>query len=162
MKRDQSKKITIARFSGPKAVLGIVIGLSLVIACLAYTFYSPDGELISSIRAHGVVWLYLLPLCWLCGAVLIILFAALMRQMLFDDLRAIWIEGGAVIYLDKRWFSVACAEIHDIHLGTFGRMKFRGIVLELGNGTSKSIPLGIVGEPGATVVARLHETIHQS
>jgi hypothetical protein len=96
---------------------------------------------------------------WLFGLFLIWILIVLLKRVLFDAGRALWIENGKIIFLHKWNISVACSEVAQIKTGIYGRFHRAGIFLNLRNGTRKVIPTGSLKESEDLIVARLKENL---
>jgi len=150
-------RTVIAHFALPVTLFGNGVLTCAIVGGLGFTVYSPDENLARHILSHGPFLLGVFAIAWLCGVLLLMLLYAQVRQILFDNGVAVWIEGGAVFYLDRRWFSVNYDEITTIEAGSYGRGGFKGVIFQLKDGRKKSIPLGILRESGAIIIERLRE-----
>lgn len=82
-----------------------------------------------------------------------ILYAGI-RQVLFDGRRAIWVQDGDVIYLDRRYFCVACANIAAMTMAYNNRNQ-EGIEMTLKDGTKKFLLTGGLTVDGDDVLTSL-------
>jgi hypothetical protein len=94
-----------------------------------------------------------------CGAALSILLIATIIQLILSHGRAIWIDSGELIYLNRFFFVVDCGEIEAFSEGRTGMFRQRQIFVTLRDGSKKGIPAGALAEPLDVVVAKLSSVI---
>jgi hypothetical protein len=83
----------------------------------------------------------------------------LVKRVVMDDCRGVWIENGSLIVFHKWYFSVSCSKIADVWSGTSEVSGRPAINLRLRDGKKKWIlTWGLVEEDGV-VIARLKEAI---
>ena len=81
----------------------------------------------------------------------------IMKRVLFENCKALWMDKGKIIFLHKWNFSAASKDIMSITVGTYGRFNRTGIFLLTRDGTKKIVPIGSLEEPDSVVIARLKE-----
>jgi len=149
------KKTILAHFSATKslsfgAITAIVI--SSIMGVVAYSAVLLVLGRAGYWQSHFGYWLFLSIGIWSFDSALLLLLAALFRQLIFANKEAVWIEGDKLLYLDKRWFAVPLNDIESFAIGSYGRFNLPGVVLELREGAKKSIPLGPLYEAGEVVI----------
>lgn len=111
---------------------------------LTYPVDHPDGA------GHLLVaWAGSLYFCFLVPYVL--------KSLIFESGRALWIERGKLIFLNRRFLSANCDEIEKL---SFSRDK-RGelIVVHLKNGQRKVFPTASLEESGEAIMYQLTDLL---
>jgi hypothetical protein len=93
------------------------------------------------------------------GTALSALLIATIVQLILNHGRAIWIESGELIYLNRLFFVVDCAEIEAFSEGRSGMFQERQIFVTLKDGSKKGMPAGAFTEPVDVVIAKLNSVI---
>jgi hypothetical protein len=88
-----------------------------------------------------------------------LMFAVVLKRVLLDGCRALWIEVGNIVFLHKWNISIAIDAVEDISIGTFGRFEKPAILFRLKSGTTRAIPTGSFREDPTAIVERLKGNI---
>lgn len=131
----------------------------LMAAVLISGWYSPKEDFISHIFHHGIYRPYATIVG--TGFFLILLPRLLMvlNQVLFDHMRAVWIEDNCLVYLNKRHFMVRGIDISSISVEPFGRYKQTGITVRLKNGGQRILPTGTLSERADVILDRIKASL---
>jgi hypothetical protein len=93
----------------------------------------------------SIFYVLLLPLLW-----------KILRQMVFDGRRVIWIEDGCLVYLGPDYLTVPCSDISTLSLSYNSRNQ-EGVELVLSDGNKKFLPTGGLASSGDVIGKRLRE-----
>jgi hypothetical protein len=148
----------IAHFRPRKAWGGIFVMMLCVLFVPYMTFVSFSGHLIQ--RLEGRPFLFpLLVSMWASALIVLAMCATMVRRMLFNHGRALWLQGGTLIYIHRLFFSVQCAEISRFSKGTTGRMNGDAIIIQLRSGGTKDLPTGSLLELRDQVIHKLNAAL---
>src|SRR5215471_16401706 len=153
--------MVIARFSKLKAGSLSIGGIAIIPLLVAATLYHPRGtSLIDYIESRGEFWLVALPVGWLGLAAALLLFLAILYQLIFAQGKAVWIDGSTIIFLNSWFRAIRQNDIKNVTAVRLGFWKLPAIVLTLRSGKIKSIPTGLLEEPTEVVLSRIHDQCH--
>jgi len=155
---------TIAHFSKLRALAFVIGGLLLVAIVLAVTLRHPaEISLIDYLAAKDVYVLPMVVIGWLAVSLLTVRLLLILRQILFEQARAIWIENGRVHYMNTRLDTVfrklPLDRIESVKIEPMGRMRPLGIVMKLKAGDRRAVPIWILAESGDVVLDRLNRNL---
>ena len=155
----QKMKTIIASYQKSKVWPRMLLFL-VVVALLPYaTFWSYGGHFISRLQLHGSFWISAIILAWLLGFLTLLIGLLLIRQLVFRNGVAVWIDNGALIVLHRWLFSADCDQIERLSCGVSGITRQRAIFLHMRDGSQKVILAGGLSESCATIVSRLNAEI---
>ncbi|MEI9988953.1 MAG: hypothetical protein WDM86_02840 [Rhizomicrobium sp.] len=130
----------------------------LVLMLVPYaTFWSYGGHLVSRALAspRGVFVIPAIAFGWIAGFFVFLVIAAVLKQLLYCEGRAVWIEQGMLIFV-RRWiFSVRCEEIAKVSNSANGQ----AVVVHLRDGGEKTFPVGSLKESPAEIIDRLADVL---
>ena len=122
--------------------------------------FSDHGHFVESLRSRGGIWFPLLIAsipALLYAAWLEVLFA---NQTIFDERRALWIEKGELVFLNRFYFRRYCADIADVIAGNDARQR-KVIVVSMIDGSQKAIPCGAFKEEPSQVILKLKASLSE-
>lgn len=159
-KLDIKGRQAIAHFRSVKTFFYSILIITVIVAALYEVALHPYGldfgPRVNLGPAYILLELILIP------PVLWLLVIALMyvRQIVGDGSLALWVEGADLIFVNKRVYKLALAEITGVHTGVIAgsRLKQKGIVIERKDG-SRRIPIGILREPATTIIDGINAAI---
>jgi hypothetical protein len=150
--------VMIAHYRRVSVLSRTIAGVFVIAILYAVSLYS--------VREAGTVFFARRPLLlpificgWSLGLFLFYIMAIVTKRVLFENGKALWMEGGQVIFLHKWNFAVACRDIVNVTIGTYGRFSRTGIFLWMRDGTKKVVPTGSLAEPQGVIISRLKECI---
>ena len=118
---ERKMRTVIAHYLGVRT-LSVAILLLLLPAFIAVvTFYGPHSS-----GFLGRLWLPTMVMGWVCGFVLLLLDLTLIRRVVLDGKRAIWVENGKVVQMHPWYFAANCKDIADVSPGVFGECTLGG------------------------------------
>jgi hypothetical protein len=151
-------KHTIASFKRLRIAFLAFFILLLIILLYSTTLHIKHDFSIVSVLYRAQIWL---PIVWASIILLTLLESFLVWQIIFDNSRAVWVEDGALIYLNRCFLRVPLAKIVAISMGTFGRYNQPGIIIIHEGGGRRVIPVANFSERGDIILNRLHESVNQ-
>lgn len=154
-----SSTIPIASFNA-RFVLPRMITLgAMMIAVDTFFLASVKGETFNHlmITAPFLVIPELFSFIFVAFSILFIVVAV--KRMLFEHGKAIWVEGGRVIFFHRRAVSVPCQAIAEVRVGVFGKPEKAAIIIRRRNGGDTIIPALALQEPADVVLARLKSAL---
>ena len=150
-------KLTLATYQKSFAWLGAALIICVVALPPYATFWFDEGRLLNRLRAHGELWIVAIAIAWVLDAITFLILVAYIRQLLFDRYRALWIEDGELIGLNRLVFRVP---LRDIKQAVASRDKslFRrsAIALQMYDGSEKLFLTGGLSESCDAIVTRFN------
>lgn len=153
--------IPIAHYRRSKLSLRLAVG-ALAVALLVYiTFWGYGGHLLSTIsRSPNASFLFpLLATAWFAGAATSVTIAIKLRQLIFGNGVAVWIDQGELIFMRSWYVRVPCKEIVRAERGTLQTSIFtkdEAVVLSLRSGDTRTFPTSSLIEPCGAIVAAVN------
>jgi hypothetical protein len=144
--------------------LPILTFLLLVTAVGVSAWYSPNESVTANLFHHGIVRPYFMIGGTLSYIVMLPKIFAFIRQLVFDRMRAIWIEDGSLIYMNAQFFKIdvsdiAAIDVESFSVGTFIHIDESGVLLRLKNGGRKIFPTGALSESADVISRRLIQSL---
>lgn len=96
---------------------------------------------------------------WVGGLVCFWFAFTVLKRVVFENGRAVWVENGTLVFLHRWALSARCREIDAISSGRYGRFDRLDIFLQMKDGTQKIIPAESMTEPSDLIIARIKEAI---
>jgi len=134
--------------------------LLLVMGGYVYlTAYVIISDIHGTLPPEKKIWLPILAFGFIGGIVLLRLWFAAIRQLLFQKGAALWINGTAVVFLTPWYFSVDCEDIISLSETTYGPLGAKGVAVRTRNGVAKVVPLGPLAESSAVIMRKLQDEL---
>jgi hypothetical protein len=143
----------------PRKLYRTILG-ALVAEVVAFYFFVvfDGGQLAFHIYAKfGWASLPTLALGCFAPLSLLLLTVLFIRQSIFDDLRALWVENGRLVYVYRYYISAKLQQVKRISPVTYGKYDREGIEIERYTGRARIIPTRALKEPRAEILARLQD-----
>jgi hypothetical protein len=151
--------VTIAHYQKANIFLRTLAFVTFLILLNALTLYLPGGESVRHFLARRPLLFPIFISAWIGGLFVLWFAAVIIKRIVFESGRAIWIETGTLIYLHRWNFSVACRDIAEISSGTSERSGRPCIFLRSRDGARKVLLTGLLMEPDDVIIARIKENI---
>jgi hypothetical protein len=156
--------ITVAHYRLLKAWTQATFSLVVILLPAYFTFVFHNGDLIPGLMRppHQGFLIPIVGLAWFADIFLVMRFVPLIKQLVFDNARAVWIENGILVFVRPWIFSVNCNDIVRVTPGIRkeGLNRFQAVVLALRNGETQSFPTGSLKESREAIIAKLNEVLH--
>ncbi len=155
---DNISRDVIAKYASSKAIISLLF-LFGIYPILAASWYSPTEPILYHVIHHGIFRAYATIVGSIFALILLPMLLRALWQVLFDGLRAIWIVNGTLVYMNRHFFSVKCAEIISVSTGLIDRYGQIGLILRLRSGQEKLLPARLLSEPANVIADRLKDKL---
>jgi len=141
-------------------VLWRVLSFEFVVLVLAtLSVRQPLAEGFATFFATRPLLMPLLLTSWALGIVFMWMLSVVLKRVLFDACKAVWIEGESIVYIHRWNMFIARSRVSQICLGTYGRFERHGVILTLRDGTRRVIPTGSLRENESEILATLQKAM---
>jgi hypothetical protein len=151
--------VTIAHYRRGNTLLRMLIFFLMVVVISAFSIAAHEGQSIQQqLAAHpltaALFFVGLFGMLFGVGVMFLVV-----KRILIDGGRALWIDDGVLIFLHRWNISVRLADVLGMSDGNFGRFNRRGVRFRLKHGREKTIPMDAFSEPAEQIISQIRENL---
>lgn len=158
MSSGTQSETVIATFSALR--IGFVLLVYFAMAgILIFAWLGPSEGTIDRVFHHGMYRAYATVVGTAAYLYFVPKLLSLLKLILFEKSKALWLEGCQLVYLSKRFFCVAHADVECVRIKEFGpgSRKMVGISILLKNGTERVLPTATLSEAAEIIFKRVED-----
>ena len=154
--------IVVAKFSKWKVPIYIIGSVAVCAVALLIFLNHPDNVSLRDYMAMKGDYAFSI-VALFAGIFVLLLQVTILKQVIFGNGSAIWIESNQVFFLDTYghiFFSkLPLNEIQEISRGKLGSFRRNGLIANMRDGSKRAIPTWLLAEPLEEVETRLKEFV---